>query len=47
MIYMTYMKNMLYVLETANVKPFNAALNAIKIMKLSYKICECLLLTET
>ena len=41
------MKNMLYVLETANVKPFNAALNAIKIMELGYKICECLLLTET
>ena len=41
------MKNMLYVLEAANVKPFNAALNAIKIMKLSYKIFDCLLLTET
>lgn len=47
MIYMTRMRNMFYVLETTNVKPFNAALNAMKIMKLGYKICGCLLLTET
>ena len=47
MIYMTHMRNMFYVLETTNVKLFNADLNAMKIMKLGYKICGFLLLTET